>query len=54
MSQPKDNAKKEEIVRIDLTEQQKSQVKDLTGKEAESIELNVQELEERIAPRIVY
>ena len=43
--------KKENIVRIDLTDAQKSQIKALTGKEAESLELNVEELEERIAPR---
>jgi hypothetical protein len=40
-----------EFVRIDLTPTQKETVKDKTGKEAEAIELSVQELEERIAPR---
>ena len=48
--QPKQD-KKDELVRIELTESQKAQVKDVTGKDAESIELNAQELEERIAPR---
>jgi hypothetical protein len=52
MSQPQ-NTKKEELVRIDLTETQKQQVKAVTGKEADSIELNISELEERIAPRFV-
>ena len=41
-----------EIIRIDLTDTQKEQVKLAIGKDADSIELNTQELEERIAPRI--
>jgi hypothetical protein len=44
MSNPK------EQFRIKLTPEQKSQVKDVTGKEAEAVELSVEELEERIAP----
>jgi hypothetical protein len=47
------NSKKEEIVRLDLNDVQKLQVKAATGKDAESIELNAEELEERIAPRCV-
>jgi hypothetical protein len=39
-----------EIVRIDLTEEQKEQVKAATDKSVDSIELTVQELEARIAP----
>ena len=39
-----------EIVRIDLTDEQKDQVKAATEKNAEAIELTVQELEARIAP----
>ena len=39
-----------EIVRIDLTTEQKEQVKAVTEKSAEAIELTVQELEARIAP----
>jgi len=39
-----------DIVRIDLTEKQKEQVKEATEKSAEAIELTVQELESRIAP----
>ena len=49
MSQPTD--KKDEIVRLDLNETQRAQVKQATGKDAESLELNAQELEVRIAPR---
>jgi uncharacterized small protein (DUF1192 family) len=44
MSSPK------EPFRIHLTPEQKSQVKNATGKEAEAVELSVEELEERIAP----
>ena len=40
-----------DIVRIDLTSEQKDQVKAATEKNAEAIELTVQELEARIAPR---
>ncbi len=36
--------------RITLTPEQKEQVRKATGKEAEAIELSVEELEERIAP----
>ena len=45
-------SKDENIIRIDLTSDQKIQVKQAIGKDAESIELNAQELEERIAPRV--
>jgi hypothetical protein len=36
--------------RITLTAEQKEQVRKATGKEAEAVELSVEELEERIAP----
>jgi hypothetical protein len=39
-----------QIVRIDLTNEQKEQVKAATEKSADAIELTVQELEARIAP----
>ena len=38
-------------IRIDLTPEQKAKVRDATGKDAEAVELSVEELEERIAPR---
>ena len=41
-----------EIVRIDLTPEQKQLIKQQTGKEGEAVELTVKELEERIAPVI--
>ena len=43
-------SKEKEIVRIDLTNAQKQIVKKETGKDVESIELTVGELEDRIAP----
>jgi hypothetical protein len=39
-----------EIVRIQLTPEQKQLIKKETGKDAEAVELSVKELEERIAP----
>ena len=39
-----------ETVRIELTPEQREQVKRQTGKDAVALELNVEELEERIAP----
>jgi uncharacterized small protein (DUF1192 family) len=39
-----------DVVRIDLTAEQKEQVKQATEKNADAIELTVQELEARIAP----
>ena len=38
-------------LRIELTSEQKSQVAQATGKSAEAIELSVEELEQRIAPK---
>jgi len=43
-----------EVIRIDLTKQQKEQVKKEIGKEAEAIELTAEELESRIAPIISF
>lgn len=37
-------------VAIQLTQEQKAHVKAVTGKDAETVELSVEELEERIAP----
>jgi hypothetical protein len=42
-----------EIVRIELTPEQKQLIKQEVGKEGEAVELTVKELEERIAPRIM-
>jgi hypothetical protein len=43
-----------DIVRIDLTTEQKEQVKAATEKSADAIELTVQELEARIAPTVPF
>jgi hypothetical protein len=43
-------SKQNEQVRIKLTPEQQEAVKNATGKDARSLELTVQELEERIAP----
>jgi hypothetical protein len=37
-------------IRITLTPEQKEEVRKATGKEAEAVELSIEELEERIAP----
>ena len=42
--------KEQEIVRIDLTPEQKAAIRTATGKDAEAVELSVEELEARIAP----
>lgn len=42
--------KESNVVRIDLTPEQKEQVKAATEKSVDSIELTIQELEARIAP----
>ena len=44
MSSPKDQ------VRIELSADQKANIRNATGKDAEVVELSVEELEERIAP----
>jgi hypothetical protein len=44
MSNAKDN------LRIDLTPEQKTAIRNATGKDAEAVEFSVEELEARIAP----
>lgn len=44
------DSQKKNPVRINLTDDQKNQIREQTGKEAASIEFTVEELEERIAP----
>lgn len=41
---------KKETFRLTLTAEQKQAIRKATGKDAEALELSVQELEERIAP----
>lgn len=42
---------KKQPVRIQLTEEQKKQIHNATGKDAAAIELTVEELEERVSPK---
>ena len=44
---------KNEVVRIELTNEQQEQVKEAVGQDAKALELTVKELEERIAPMIM-
>lgn len=41
---------KKETVRIELTEEQKKKIREVTGKDASAIEFSAEELEERVAP----
>lgn len=43
-------AKRQESVRFKLTPEQQEAIRQATGKQAEALELTVEELEERIAP----
>jgi hypothetical protein len=43
---------KSENFRMTLTPEQKEQIRKATGKDAEALELSVEELEERIAPAV--
>lgn len=47
-----DASNRDAIVRINLTPAQVEEVKALTGREAGAIELTLEELEQRIAPRL--
>ena len=49
-----ENKQQGEFVRIDLTDEQRKEVQEKTGKPADAIEFTVEELEERIAPRVRY
>ena len=40
-------------VRIELTDEQKKKLLEQTGQEVDAVELNVEPLEERIAPRSI-
>jgi hypothetical protein len=42
--------KKPERIRIQLTAEQKKQIKDASGEDVDAIELTAEELEDRIAP----
>lgn len=46
-------SKEQELIRIELTPDVKKLVKKMTGKDADGVELTMQELEERIAPVVL-
>ena len=39
-------------IRVDLTPEQKQQIRDATGQDIEAFEFTAEELEQRIAPRL--
>lgn len=41
---------KKETIRIELTDEQKKQIKDASGQDVQALEITAQELEQRIAP----
>jgi hypothetical protein len=44
------DSEKGKTYQLRLTSEQRSDIRELTGKEAETLELSIEELEERIAP----
>jgi hypothetical protein len=46
------NTRPGKVYELKLTPKQKEEIRELTGKDAESVSLTVEELEERIAPGI--
>lgn len=47
-----DTTNPKDLVRITLTPAQTQEIKQATGREAEAIQLTIEELEQRIAPRM--
>jgi hypothetical protein len=45
-----DTMEKKETIRIELTDEQKKQIKDASGQDVQALEITAQELEQRIAP----
>jgi hypothetical protein len=45
---------KTDRIRIELTDEQRKQIKEASGKDASVLELTVRELEERVAPGVVF
>lgn len=41
----------EKKIEIELTEEQKEQIREETGEDADAVELSVEELEDRVSPR---
>ncbi len=45
--------KSRKSIRIELTETQKKQIREQTGEEVETVEVTVEELEQRVTPRSI-
>jgi hypothetical protein len=45
-------ASQKDPIRLELTPEQREQIRRTTGKDAQTLELSIQELEERIAPAV--
>jgi hypothetical protein len=46
--------KHDERIRIELTEEQRKQIKDASGREVTVLEFTARELEERLAPGVIF
>jgi hypothetical protein len=44
------SSNKDGVVRIELTEQQKQQIREATGKDLDAVEFTAEALEDRVAP----
>jgi hypothetical protein len=47
-----DTPEQPQTIRIELTGRQRDELRGLTGRDADTLELRVEELEERIAPKL--
>jgi hypothetical protein len=47
-----DTPEQPQMIRIELTGAQRDELRRLTGRDADALELRVEELEERIAPKL--
>ena len=45
---------RDERIRIELTDEQKEQIKEVVGQEVKALDFSAKELEERIAPIVVW
>lgn len=45
---------KDERIRIELTDEQKEQIKEVVGQEVKALDFSAKELEERIAPVVIW
>ena len=45
---------KDERIRIELTEEQKEQIKEVVGQDVKALDFSAKELEQRIAPVVIW